>query len=92
MADRTCKNDFVVGLAELMGLIGATSASTGREKSRAYDFVLPFKTAGWKPSLFVQSQFYAGDSGSVSHKNVDQTSTSSLGSQADPGGKVLGVR
>ncbi len=69
-------NTSDVGLAELMGLIGAKSASTGREKSRAYDFVLPFRTSGWKPSLFVQSQFYAGDSGSVSHKNVDQTSTS----------------
>lgn len=47
-----------------------------REKKRAYDFVLPYKTPGWKPLLFIQSQFYAGDSGSVSHKNVDQTSAS----------------
>jgi hypothetical protein len=43
-------------------------------KTRAYDFILPFQVSGWKP--FIQSQFYAGDSGSVSHKNVDQTSTS----------------
>ena len=28
--------------------------------------------------IFIQSQFYAGDSGSVSHKNVDQTSSSRL--------------
>ena len=47
-----------------------------RAKTRAYDFLLPFRTSGWQPRLFVQSQFYAGDSGSVSHKNVDQTKTS----------------
>jgi hypothetical protein len=47
-----------------------------RQKTRAYDFVFPFRTAGWQPRIFVQCQFYAGDSGSVSHKNVDQTSTS----------------
>jgi hypothetical protein len=47
-----------------------------RVKTRAYDFILPFQIRGWKPKVFIQSQFYAGDSGSVSHKNVDQTSTS----------------
>lgn len=47
-------------------------------KTRAYDFVLPFRTASWHPIVFIQSQFYAGDSGSVSHKNVDQTSASRL--------------
>ncbi|MWJ28605.1 hypothetical protein GPM19_10370 [Halomonas sp. ZH2S] len=46
------------------------------KKTRAFDFVLPFRTPGWTPRIFIQSQFYAGDSGSVSHKNVDQTSTS----------------
>ena len=49
-------------------------------KTRAYDFVLPYKTPGWLPEwqkrIMMQSQFYAGDSGSVSHKNVDQTKTS----------------
>lgn len=45
-------------------------------KTRAYDFVLPYRTPGWSPSLFIQSQFYAGDSGSVSHKVVDQTRSS----------------
>jgi hypothetical protein len=45
-------------------------------KTRAYDFVLPYQTPGWQPHLFVQCQFYAGDSGSVSHKVVDQTSAS----------------
>ena len=44
-----------------------------RMKTRAYDFILPYHVAGWRPRLFIQSQFYAGDSGSVSHKNVDQT-------------------
>jgi len=47
-----------------------------KEKTRAFDFVLPFKTPNWTPRLFLQSQFYAGDSGSVSHKNVDQTKAS----------------
>lgn len=46
------------------------------KKTRAYDFVLPYRTATWHPRIFVQSQFYAGDSGSVSHKNVDQTKSS----------------
>lgn len=56
-------------------------AEQGRnEKTRAYDFVLPYRTPGWSPEwqrrIMIQSQFYAGDSGSVSHKNVDQTKTS----------------
>jgi hypothetical protein len=49
-------------------------------KTRAYDFVLPYRTPGWKDGwdsrIFIQCQFYAGDSGSVSHKNVDQTRSS----------------
>jgi len=57
------------------------SEGQGRdEKTRAYDFVLPYRTPGWRPEwrnrIMMQSQFYAGDSGSVSHKNVDQTKTS----------------
>jgi hypothetical protein len=47
-----------------------------KKKTRAYDFVLPYNVVGWEQRLFVQCQFYAGDSGSVSHKNVDQTRTS----------------
>ncbi len=46
------------------------------EKKRGYDFVLPYETPGWLPRIFIQCQFYAGDSGSVSHKNVDQTKAS----------------
>ncbi len=60
--------DIVVG--------NAAVKSAARKKTRAYDFVLPFETPGWQPRIFVQCQFYAGDSGSVSHKNVDQTSSS----------------
>ncbi len=51
-------------------------AAASREKTRAYDFVIPYATPGWGQRLFIQCQFYAGDSGSVSHKNVDQTSAS----------------
>ncbi|HCE44955.1 MAG TPA: hypothetical protein DET40_15555 [Lentisphaeria bacterium] len=47
-----------------------------KTKTRAYDFVLPFNVAGWEKRIFIQCQFYAGDSGSVSHKNVDQTRAS----------------
>ena len=47
-----------------------------KAKTRAYDFVLPYNIEGWNQRLFIQSQFYAGDSGSVSHKNVDQIKTS----------------
>jgi len=53
---------------------GGRAATTG--KTRAYDFVIPFKTPGWCQSVFIQSQFYAGDSGSVSHKNLDQVEKS----------------
>jgi len=45
-------------------------------KTRAYDFVLPYRTEGWEPHIFIQCQYYAGDSGSVSHKVVDQTQAS----------------
>ena len=48
----------------------------GDGKTRAYDFVLPYKVADKPPVIFIQSQFYAGDSGSVSHKVVDQTKAS----------------
>lgn len=49
-------------------------------KSRAFDFILPYKTPGREDSerLYIQAQFYAGDSGSVSHKMLDQTPNSRL--------------
>jgi hypothetical protein len=72
-------NTSDVALPDLLTITGKKVAtSVIREKSRAYDFVLPYKTPGWTPSVFIQSQYYAGDSGSVSHKNVDQTTTSRL--------------
>lgn len=56
------------------------SGAAKEGKTRAYDFVLPYQTPGWAPPwemrLLIQCQFYAGDSGSVSHKNVDQTAAS----------------
>ena len=42
-------------------------------KTRAYDFALPYKLDQCPRQIFIQSQYYAGDSGSVSPKNVDQT-------------------
>jgi hypothetical protein len=56
--------------------VAAAQADQKREKTRAYDFVLPFRADGWHHKIFIQCQFYAGDSGSVSHKNVDQTTRS----------------
>ena len=46
------------------------------EKVRKFDFVIPYKSKTSGNKLFIQSQYYAGDSGSVSHKVVDQTDTS----------------
>ncbi len=52
------------------------SAQEKKLKTRAFDFILPYKTPGWpdgwQKRLFIQGQFYGGDSGSVSHKNLDQ--------------------
>lgn len=42
-------------------------------KKRKYDFIVPFQSRKLGAKIFIQSQFYAGDSGSVSHKVVDQT-------------------
>lgn len=51
-------------------------AKKKNEKSRKYDFIVPYMSKRDGKKLFVQSQFYAGDSGSVSHKVVDQTDAS----------------
>lgn len=61
--------------------VNLTSVNANKkEKKRAYDFVLPYQTphwtGNWGKRIFIQCQFYAGDSGSVSHKNVDQTKAS----------------
>lgn len=45
-------------------------------KKRKYDFILPYHSRNRGSKVFIQSQFYAGDSGSVSHKVVDQTDSS----------------
>ncbi|WP_038910332.1 hypothetical protein [Dickeya dadantii] len=65
-------NDVTIGEEEIV------EDGKRKKKTRAYDFILPYKIDGWepKPKLFIQSQFYAGDSGSVSHKVVDQTQSS----------------
>ncbi len=47
-----------------------------RVKKRKYDFIIPYQSRRDGAKVFVQSQFYAGDSGSVSHKVVDQTDSS----------------
>lgn len=49
-----------------------TKLLASNDKTRAFDFVLPARSIGAQRRIFIQSQFYAGDSGSVSHKNVDQ--------------------
>lgn len=70
------ENKIGVAIEELEDTQDSEEIRITRKKTRAYDFVLPFKRAGWNPRIFIQCQFYAGDSGSVSHKNVDQTDTS----------------
>ncbi|WEK33042.1 MAG: hypothetical protein P0Y58_12915 [Candidatus Pseudomonas phytovorans] len=65
------------GLGEVsVGLQVVDDLKGDPTKTRAYDFVLPYNTPGWCQSVFIQAQFYAGDSGSVSHKVVDQTRSS----------------
>jgi hypothetical protein len=51
-------------------------------KTRGFDFVIPNRRVNAPQRIFVQSQFYAGDSGSVSHKNVDQAETARKGASA----------
>ncbi|MBA5603212.1 hypothetical protein H1224_19365 [Pectobacterium aroidearum] len=65
-------NDVTIGEEEII------EDGRRKNKTRAYDFILPYRIDGWepKPKLFIQSQFYAGDSGSISHKVVDQTQSS----------------
>ncbi len=69
-------SDVVVSSPPQGGAGAAAEIDQRRGKTRAYDFVLPFRAAAWRSRIFIQCQFYAGDSGSVSHKNVDQTTSS----------------
>ncbi len=76
------KTDLIEAAVDLREANDASEAvndlNADPTKTRAYDFVLPYRTPGWSPRIFVQSQFYAGDSGSVSHKVVDQTRASRI--------------
>lgn len=49
------------------------SVAESKTKTRAYDFIIPLNSVNVIQKILIQSQFYAGDSGSVSHKNIDQT-------------------
>lgn len=64
-------NEADVTLQQLLSLPQTKKLSN--RKTRAYDFVLPYQSWQFGPRILIQCQFYAGDSGSVSHKNVDQT-------------------
>lgn len=72
--------DVVVEDRTLAGatLRGPSSTEDSRTavKTRAFDFVLPYRVDNQPQRIFIQCQYYAGDSGSVSHKNVDQTNSS----------------
>ncbi len=61
-----------VEIGQLLGDIVANP----QIKKRKYDFIIPYQSRESGAKVFVQSQFYAGDSGSVSHKVVDQTDSS----------------
>lgn len=61
-----------VEIGEIIGDINATA----QIKKRKFDFIIPYQSRENGAKVFVQSQFYAGDSGSVSHKVVDQTDSS----------------
>ncbi len=60
---------------EIGQIIGDIQADN-KIKKRKYDFILPYQSRKHGTKIFIQSQFYAGDSGSVSHKVVDQTDSS----------------
>ena len=66
--------DFNLDDIDVYDFLGLTKKKN--EKSRKYDFIVPYLSKLDGKKLFVQSQFYAGDSGSVSHKVVDQTDAS----------------
>ncbi|CAI8796078.1 Glutamate dehydrogenase [Pseudomonas chlororaphis] len=80
IGDDLQRDDLIEAAAELEednnGNRVVDDLSADPTKTRAYDFVLPYRTPSWSPRIFIQAQFYAGDSGSVSHKVVDQTRSS----------------
>lgn len=68
-------NDFNVQDVEIGEIIGNIETDS-QIKKRKFDFILPYQSRDTGAKVFIQSQFYAGDSGSVSHKVVDQTDSS----------------
>ena len=66
------ETDFNTQDVEVGELLGNLVTDT-KIKKRKYDFIIPFQSRKTGAKVFIQSQFYAGDSGSVSHKVVDQT-------------------
>lgn len=67
--------DFNTQDVELGQLLGDMDINP-QIKKRKYDFIIPYQSRKDGAKVFIQSQFYAGDSGSVSHKVVDQTDSS----------------
>lgn len=68
-------DDFNMQDVEIGEIIGNIEVDS-KIKKRKYDFILPYRSRDDGAKIFIQSQFYAGDSGSVSHKVVDQTDSS----------------
>lgn len=66
------ETDFNTQDVEVGELLGSL-VTDKKIKKRKYDFIIPFQSRKTGAKVFIQSQFYAGDSGSVSHKVVDQT-------------------
>jgi len=66
------ESDFNTQDVEIGSILGDLPADN-QIKKRKYDFIIPFQSRKDGPKVFIQSQYYAGDSGSVSHKVVDQT-------------------
>lgn len=64
--------DFNTQDVEIGNILGDIPADN-KIKKRKYDFIIPFQSRKDGAKVFIQSQYYAGDSGSVSHKVVDQT-------------------
>ncbi len=69
------ETDFNTQDVELGQLLGDIEINP-QIKKRKYDFIIPYQSRKGGAKVFIQSQFYAGDSGSVSHKVVDQTDSS----------------
>ncbi len=67
--------DYNLQDVEIGQILGDIEANP-QIKKRKYDFIIPYQSRESGEKVFIQSQFYAGDSGSVSHKVVDQTDSS----------------